>query len=541
MTEYWKDDDYCVQKEKLTPVSVKDSREVKGIEELLSGKASCVSFHKEHVTEFAKQGAYVVLDFGKEVCGGLRFVTRDVKGMAEFRITFGESLSECYTTVGEKNAGNDHALRDFKVQIPFMSDLTFGQSGFRFAKVELVSESPVLVKNIFAINTLPVFEKEGFITTSDKELNKIIETALYTLKLNFQNGYIWDGVKRDRLVWSGDLNQEIITSLYLFGDNKNITNSLSFLRHETLEGAWMNNIPSYSAWWVINLCDYCRMTGNREYFKENRAYAKAILKKLDDCIDADGTMEFGAGSMSFYLDWPTRGTEDAVIGTAALLIYAAKAFLWMEEATETASEKEGCVQETCHSIISKLETYLEKPCEFKQTRAFQILAGRNADGEDAFLEKNGADGYSTFMAYYILTADGVANGKEMLSIIKEYFGAMLSRGATTFWEDFHMDWLEGSGRIDELPKEGEKDIHGDYGAFCYKGFRHSLCHGWASGVLAFVIEYMLGLKLEDGGECYEVHPHCMGIDEIHAKIPMKEGYLQIDVVDGKAVITVVES
>lgn len=537
MTECWKNDDYCVTKEKLVPVSVKDSKDVKDIEELLSGKASCVSFHKEHLAVFEKQGAYVVLDFGKEVCGGLRFVTRDVKGLAEFRITFGESLSECYANIGEKNAGNDHAPRDFKVQIPFMSDLTFGQSGFRFAKVELLSENPVSVRSIFAVNTLPMFEKEGFITTSDEELNRILDVALYTLKLNFQNGYIWDGVKRDRLVWSGDLNQEIITSLYLFGDNKNITNSLSFLRDETLEGIWMNNIPSYSAWWVINLCDYCRMTGNKEYFKENRDYAKSILKQLEDCIDEDGNMEFDAGSMSFYLDWPTRGTEDAVIGTAALIIYATKAFLWMEETLEQSSELEENIQEICHRIVKRLERYLEQPCEFKQTRAFQILAGKNADGEDAFLEQNGADGYSTFMAYYILTADGVAKGKEMLSIIKEYFGAMLSRGATTFWEDFHMDWLEGSSRIDELPKEGEKDIHGDYGAFCYKGFRHSLCHGWASGVFAFVIEYILGLKLENGGESYEINPHTMGIEEIHAKIPVKKGWLCINVVDGNAVIT----
>ena len=36
----------------------------------------------------------------------------------------------------------------------------------------------------------------------------------------------------------------------------------------------------------------------------------------------------------------------------------------------------------------------------------------------------------------------------------------------------------------------------DYGAFCYIGFRHSLCHGWASGVLAFIIERMLGSALE---------------------------------------------
>lgn len=154
------------------------------------------------------------------------------------------------------------------------------------------------------------------------------------------------------------------------------------------------------------------------------------------------------------------------------------------------------------------------------------------EGDVEFLEHGGADGYSTFMAYYILTADAMVNGTAMLPIIKQYFGAMLSRGATTFWEDFHMDWLKGSGRIDEFPKEGEKDIHGDYGDFCYKGFRHSLCHGWASGVLAFVYEYMLGLKLADVGNSYELKPHPLGVKEIHAKIPTRAGWLLIDVVDG---------
>lgn len=123
----------------------------------------------------------------------------------------------------------------------------------------------------------------------------------------------------------------------------------------------------------------------------------------------------------------------------------------------------------------------------------------------------------------------------MLSLIKEYFGGMLSRGATTFWEDFHMDWLEGSGRIDELPKEGEKDIHGDCGDYCYKGFRHSLCHGWASGVFAFIVEYILGLKLVNGGETYEITPHMMGIKELEAKIPVKAGWLFIKIIDGEII------
>lgn len=58
---------------------------------------------------------------------------------------------------------------------------------------------------------------------------------------------------------------------------------------------------------------------------------------------------------------------------------------------------------------------------------------------------------------------------------------MLDMGATTFWEDFDMDWMENAARIDQIVPAGKKDIHGDYGAYCYRGFRHSLCHGWASG------------------------------------------------------------
>ena len=526
MIECWKNEDYRVLREKMIPICVKKSEYVEDSEKLLIDRVACIDFHTTEVAKFKKKGAFLIFDFGRELCGGLRFITRDVlEGVAKFHITLGESLSEACSAVGDKNATNDHSPRDFIVDIPSMSDLTFGSSGFRFARVELVSDTEVWMQNIFAINTLPMLEKEGYITTSDEELNKIIETAIYTLKLNLQNGYIWDGVKRDRLIWCGDLNPEILTSIYLFGDNKYITNSLNFLRNTTPIEGWMNCIPTYSAWWVVNLCDYCRLTGNTEYFEENRSYARTIMQKFNGCIDEEGNMDFHVpeGAAEFFLDWPTYQTDDAVVGTASLLIYAANVFLQMEE------------NEHCHAIIGKLKRYLEQPCVCKQTRAFQILAGRNVVGDVEFLEQGGAEGYSTFMSYYILTASAKVNGKDMLSVIKEYFGAMLSRGATTFWEDFHMDWLEGSGCIDEFPKEGEKDIHGDYGAFCYQGFRHSLCHGWACGVLAFIYEYMLGLKLSDGGETYEIKPNPLGVKEIHAKIPTKTEWLDIDVVDGEVV------
>jgi hypothetical protein len=116
-----------------------------------------------------------------------------------------------------------------------------------------------------------------------------------------------------------------------------------------------------------------------------------------------------------------------------------------------------------------------------------FATGLTRDEQEA-LVSGGAQGMSTFMSYYILKAVASFDRDAAVSMMKEYYGAMLDKGATTFWEDFDLAWVEGSGRIDEFPQNGEKDIHGDYGDYCYVGFRHSLCHGWSAGVIAFMKE-----------------------------------------------------
>ena len=93
--------------------------------------------------------------------------------------------------------------------------------------------------------------------------------------------------------------------------------------------------------------------------------------------------------------------------------------------------------------------------------------------------------------------------------------------------------MEGSGRIDAFPEEGQKDIHGDFGAFCYEGFRHSLCHGWSSGVLAFMIEHIMGLTLDWDGT-YHVKPHAGDLKTIEARLPLRDGWLKVHVVGNKA-------
>ena len=240
---------------------------------------------------------------------------------------------------------------------------------------------------------------------------------------------------------------------------------------------------------------------------------------MDGCIAEDGTLELTDGfGMEYFLDWSTHNSEDAKVGVASQIRWMAQKFLAIEGNAH------------CESIIKKLASWVDVKTTLKPVRAFQIIAGRNLGQEDVeMLQKDGAQGFSTFMAYYILRAIAAAGGEKSLEILKTYYGSMLSRGATSFWEDFDMDWLENSGRIDELPKEGQNDIHGDYGKYCYIKFRHSLCHGWASGVLSFIIEHILGVNIQDGGKKVSVNPHLLGLTDIDATIPLKDGMLEISI------------
>ena len=107
-------------------------------------------------------------------------------------------------------------------------------------------------------------------------------------------------------------------------------------------------------------------------------------------------------------------------------------------------------------------------------------------------------------------------------MIKTYYGKMLELGATTFWEDFDVEWAENAAKIDEMPGGDKKDIHGDFGRFCYKGYRHSLCHGWSSGVVAYMSENILGIN-KIGRDEYSVKPNMYGLNKLKGSYPTPYG------------------
>lgn len=75
-------------------------------------------------------GGYVLLDFGRELHGGVDLTLGRVTGgtNASLRITFGESAMEALSHLGEKNATNDHSPRDFSVPAQAMSHFKTGST-----------------------------------------------------------------------------------------------------------------------------------------------------------------------------------------------------------------------------------------------------------------------------------------------------------------------------------------------------------------------------------------------------------------------------
>src|ERR1700712_2115259 len=142
----------------------------------------------------------ILLDFGREIHGGIQIVTGMSKSgkPVTIRLRFGESVGEAMSTVGDStDATNDHAIRDEIVQVPWLGKLETGNTGFRFVRIDLMDKNAELllkeVRAIFIYRDIPYL---GSFHSSDSLLDKIWLTGAYTVHLNMQE-YLWDGIKRD--------------------------------------------------------------------------------------------------------------------------------------------------------------------------------------------------------------------------------------------------------------------------------------------------------------------------------------------------------
>lgn len=485
--------------ETILPIKIIACDGVENAESLLEKKTLQITFPEPSVA-LIKKGGFVLLDFGKEYHGGVRILTREADCFVHLRV--GESVSEACAELGEKHACNDHSPRDAKIFLSTLSDVTHFSSGFRFVRIDAL-DGDIKLKSVLLSSVCVQKERIGSFACEDERMNEIFETAVRTVTLCVQNDMIWDGIKRDRLVWIGDLYPELIAMTSIYPDCHEIANAIDYGRETTPLPAFMNTMPTYSLWWICCLGEYVLRTGKTEVYYRNREYLIALIKHYAQFVTEEGYIVAGA----LFLDWPSRVTKGAV---------DAERFRKWQETGETPDEAYGVVAICALAMdyaqkllaidgsevaeVKEIKARLKKikglPKTVKAAKAIYLLAGFDGNGYD--LTEGGAKGLSTFLSWATLTASHRYGDKEKTAkACRDYYGTMLDLGATTFWEDFDIEWTKNACPIDRLPKANEESIHGDRGQFCYPGFRHSLCHGWSAGVIDYILGCILGVNRVD--------------------------------------------
>lgn len=470
----------------------------------------------------AKDGGFssLIFDFGQEINGGIRIKTGlplNEQWEAKFRLRFGESLSEVLN-----EPLNAHAIHDLCLSLPAMGEHEFGNTGFRFFRLDILdSDIEMNIAKLTAIAKERPFEYKGYFESSDKLLNDIWLTGARTVHLCCQD-VILDGIKRDRLLWAGDLHPQIRVIESVFGNEEVVYRTLEKANNEVCKDGWHNGICSYTIWWLKCIWDWYFYTGDIEWLSGLKEPLVKHICRILDHIDHDGYEKLSGWR---FVDWTIEHQDDHKKDQVlqALCVLAVQAGLDLSKVLD-----EDALVIRSQDILTKMRDIDSGPLLSKQADSLHILTNINTRWDSKVGQSSApSNGISTWYAYYYLGALAKTNyHAAAMDMIRKYWGGMLSLGATTFWEHFDERWLENAARIDEFTKPGEIDVHSTYGEHCYKGLRHSLCHGWAAGPTAWLTNNVLGIKpLSPGCKKIMISPVLGDLDYVRGGYPLPDGQM----------------
>jgi hypothetical protein len=463
---------------------------------------------------------YLVLGFGKECPGRIRVISASPAPM-RLEVQYGESVEEALTSP---------YLGANELYVPPYGTVYGPKSAFEYALVRFQGgSSPLRFKAIDVDCIYYPVRQMGSFESSDPVLNQIWQVGAYTAHLCMQDA-IWDGPKRDRMCLAGglDVSARVISSV--FGDRFLIDKSLKGLIADAGNPVSndVNGIPGYSALWVLCEADYFRHTGDIVHLRSVHESLRGLMEYMATQIDDKGLFT-NSKNRSTFVDWSPDLDGDSAESRRVTLMEFLRAFsegAWLLEQAgdSSASERFERVAEKLRgdTLKNSLDPTRDIFGERWQTNAMAVYAGlADANRRTAVWENILSRSYRftvtphfNFFAIYAMAEAG--RRKEALDWISEYWGGMLKPETTTFWEGYDPRW----------PKEHfHAHLQTDHG----EGYFVSLCHGWASGPTAWLMEQVLGIQPVAGGFArVTVRPDLCGLKWARGAEPCPQGAIKVD-------------
>ena len=473
-------------------------------------------------------------DFGAETFGYIKF--RRLRGSGNLDIYYGESREEA---LDKEHCETLDRCRVYSNRDDYDSTLypALASKAFRYVLVERhgVRFDSLLMDYEYAPWSA---ERSGAFRCSDDEVNRIWNVSAYTLDLTTREFFV-DGIKRDRWTWSGDAIQSYLMNYYLRFDTECVKRTIRQLRGKDPVTAHVNTIMDYTFYWFKSILDYYDYTGDLAFVREMYPRMQTLADYVLGRTNADGLAE-GRPDDWIFVDWVDfpmhkRGVlafEQILFAKSMEVMARCGGLLQRPESERYASlarqvldkTRQLLWSDTQHAWLHAIEDGQLNTQVTKFPNMFAILYGYADSDERAAILRNvllndAVPPINTpYMRFYELEALCMCGEhRRVLEEMKSYWGGMLRKGATSFWEKYN-------------PEEHGAEHLAMYG----RPYGKSLCHAWGASPLYLLGRYFLGVRpTKPGYEEYEVCPVVDAFEWMSGYVPTPFGRIQVIVHNGK--------
>ncbi len=504
-------------------------------------------------------GATIMLDFGKEV-GGNPYVTVS-SGTGTITVYTTEAYSWGKSGSSYKN-DNGSAV---SISVSSTGKKTGGlRGGFRFMAIQLSSGGPISLTAAgvdFKAYPAGSDKYQGWFMSSDDQLNRMWYAGAYTGQMDmvptgvascFSVPVIFDGAKRDRAIWSGDLmisDPGIWLSIGTNGSSYIKGSVDAFLNLQQSGGrlhsavgfqgcGGFNYAVTYSNYAAIIAAQYFRYSGDTAWMNSTRlAKLRSAAAYSASRLDSNGLM---VTSDNDY--WQT--SQSGEVTEYSLAYYELlQNMIWLEGRIGTAAN---------------VTTYTN-----------QATALRNAINSRLWNSSVGVYNHSnTDTTHYMLDANmnavrlGVADSSRTASILSYFrsrwitYGSQISQPSPSLtdpygntleplnqtWEMMaRMEANDATGSLDLMRRAWGNQVNtsnayytgttwefvGSNGNPTGTGFT-SLAHAWGAGPTQILTEYVLGVTpVNQGYSTWQVKPRAGGLTWAQGQVPTGSGSLTV--------------
>lgn len=465
-----------------------------------------------------QQNGGLLIDFGKELNAKLK-----VNGLKQpITICYGESKAEALDT-----------KMCYYQQSGITDETSIPKRAFRYLFIPNYAEPSIAIKaeSIY----LPLKNQSSF-SSDDQLLNKIWDVSIHTFKLCSDLFYI-DGIKRDRWIWGGDAYQDNFINQYSFFDEDIDKRTIIALRGHDEVTQHINTIVDYSLLWIISIYNHYQMTADKEFLKVIMPRMESMMQFL---LKQTNKLGFITGRPNdwIFVDWSPMDKDGTVAAEQMFLLQALKSIIVTKKILNQSVDDYQKRYDRLKANTLKYFWSDEKGAFIdcyesgKQnvTRHANILAILfdlvDAQKQQLILHNVLLNDQITALTtpyFKFFEQDALCRLGQLqtvLDTIKSYWGSMISKGATTIWEEYD-------------PKIDGPEQYAMYG----DKFGKSLCHAWGASPIYLLGRYFMGLRPTTAGyRTFTVQPHLKNFQQLKCTLPVKNGHVSFKLDHGQLTV-----